>query len=264
MGGASGNRGRGGNVARLSAVDRRRHRPFAREPARPGRPRRGRGLRPRLVDGAAALPWLLGAVDGAGLRVLFLQALPAALGRRFRPRHRRGSGRLHAAAARCVRTHRRDRQHPPRDHRRLRARPAGQVGRQGVARRRRGDAQRTPLRLVAAAVGHDRALRLRPDQLFRRHSAGDDCRDDGYLSGAADPGAAVPRRDGDGSGRSRLAGDDPVFPADAQDSTAAPPLLAPLLPAIALFYMAATVFSAVQFWRGRGGAWKGRYQAASG
>lgn len=43
-----------------------------------------------------------------------------------------------------------------------------------------------------------------------------------------------------------------------------PPLLAPLLPAIALFYMAATIGSAVQSWRGRGGAWKGRYQAASG
>ncbi|MFI4983436.1 MAG: glycosyl transferase family 2, partial [Nevskiales bacterium] len=43
-----------------------------------------------------------------------------------------------------------------------------------------------------------------------------------------------------------------------------PLLVAPLLPAIALFYMAATFASAVQFWRGRGGAWKGRYQAASG
>jgi hypothetical protein len=42
------------------------------------------------------------------------------------------------------------------------------------------------------------------------------------------------------------------------------PLLALLLPAIALFYMAATIGSAVQFRRGRGGAWKGRYQAASG
>jgi len=40
------------------------------------------------------------------------------------------------------------------------------------------------------------------------------------------------------------------------------PLIALLLPAIAAFYMAATVGSAVQFWRGRGGAWKGRYQAA--
>ena len=43
-----------------------------------------------------------------------------------------------------------------------------------------------------------------------------------------------------------------------------PMLVAPLLPAIALFYMAATLASAVQYWRGRGGAWKGRYQAASG
>jgi hopene-associated glycosyltransferase HpnB len=38
--------------------------------------------------------------------------------------------------------------------------------------------------------------------------------------------------------------------------------LAPLLPAIALFYAAATVASAILFWRGRGGHWKGRFQAA--
>jgi hopene-associated glycosyltransferase HpnB len=43
-----------------------------------------------------------------------------------------------------------------------------------------------------------------------------------------------------------------------------PAPVALLLPAIAAFYMAATLGSAVQFWRGRGGAWKGRYQAASG
>jgi hypothetical protein len=42
-----------------------------------------------------------------------------------------------------------------------------------------------------------------------------------------------------------------------------PAVLAPLLPAIALFYTAATVGSAIQFWRGRGGQWKGRYQAAA-
>jgi hopene-associated glycosyltransferase HpnB len=42
-----------------------------------------------------------------------------------------------------------------------------------------------------------------------------------------------------------------------------PVLLAPLLPLIALFYTAATIGSAVQFWRGRGGRWKGRYQAAT-
>ena len=37
--------------------------------------------------------------------------------------------------------------------------------------------------------------------------------------------------------------------------------LAVLLPGIALFYAAATVASAVLFWRGRGGHWKGRFQA---
>ena len=36
-----------------------------------------------------------------------------------------------------------------------------------------------------------------------------------------------------------------------------------LLPAIALFYAAATVASAVLFWRGRGGYWKGRFQAVA-
>jgi len=42
-----------------------------------------------------------------------------------------------------------------------------------------------------------------------------------------------------------------------------PVALAPLLPAAALFYTAATVWSAVQYWRGRGGRWKGRFQAAA-
>lgn len=41
-----------------------------------------------------------------------------------------------------------------------------------------------------------------------------------------------------------------------------PPALALLLPLIALFYMAATIASALQFWSGRGGRWKGRFQAA--
>jgi hopene-associated glycosyltransferase HpnB len=37
-------------------------------------------------------------------------------------------------------------------------------------------------------------------------------------------------------------------------------LWAPLLPLIATFYMGATVFSAMQYWRGAGGIWKGRVQ----
>jgi hypothetical protein len=35
---------------------------------------------------------------------------------------------------------------------------------------------------------------------------------------------------------------------------------APLLPLIALFYMAATLHSALLYWRGQGGVWKGRVQ----
>lgn len=42
------------------------------------------------------------------------------------------------------------------------------------------------------------------------------------------------------------------------------PMWGVALPAIASFYTAFTVDSAIQHWLGRGGAWKGRYQAAAG
>ena len=42
-----------------------------------------------------------------------------------------------------------------------------------------------------------------------------------------------------------------------------PWLTALLLPGICLFYAAATAASALLYWRGRGGAWKGRFQAAA-
>jgi len=41
------------------------------------------------------------------------------------------------------------------------------------------------------------------------------------------------------------------------------PLWAPLLPLIAMFYTGATVYSAIQYWLGHGGAWKGRLQDAN-
>jgi len=41
-------------------------------------------------------------------------------------------------------------------------------------------------------------------------------------------------------------------------------LWAPALPLVALFYTCATIYSAVCYWRGRGGSWKGRTQAAHG
>jgi hypothetical protein len=34
------------------------------------------------------------------------------------------------------------------------------------------------------------------------------------------------------------------------------------LPLVALFYGGATIHSAIQYWRGRGGEWKGRIQDA--
>jgi hypothetical protein len=39
-----------------------------------------------------------------------------------------------------------------------------------------------------------------------------------------------------------------------------PLVIAPLLPAIASFYLAATIDSARRHWQGRGGEWKGRVQ----
>jgi hopene-associated glycosyltransferase HpnB len=42
------------------------------------------------------------------------------------------------------------------------------------------------------------------------------------------------------------------------------PLWAPLLPLIAAFYLGATIYSAVQFWAGEGGLWKGRIQDLAG
>jgi hopene-associated glycosyltransferase HpnB len=42
------------------------------------------------------------------------------------------------------------------------------------------------------------------------------------------------------------------------------PLWAPLLPAIAAFYLGATIHSAVCYWRGAGGMWKGRVQDGAG
>jgi hopene-associated glycosyltransferase HpnB len=39
-------------------------------------------------------------------------------------------------------------------------------------------------------------------------------------------------------------------------------LWTPLVPLVAAFYMGATIHSAVSYWRGRGGQWKGRAQAA--
>ena len=38
-------------------------------------------------------------------------------------------------------------------------------------------------------------------------------------------------------------------------------LWAPLLPLVALFYVSATIGSAVRYWRGTGGQWKARVQA---
>jgi hypothetical protein len=42
------------------------------------------------------------------------------------------------------------------------------------------------------------------------------------------------------------------------------PVWAPLLPLISLFYLGATIHSAVKYWQGQGGEWKGRVQDGLG
>ena len=42
------------------------------------------------------------------------------------------------------------------------------------------------------------------------------------------------------------------------------PVWAPLLPLVSLFYLGATIHSAVKYWQGQGGEWKGRVQDGLG
>jgi hypothetical protein len=42
------------------------------------------------------------------------------------------------------------------------------------------------------------------------------------------------------------------------------PLWSLALPAIAIFYMGATLHSAIMYWTGKGGQWKGRVQDPAG
>ena len=41
------------------------------------------------------------------------------------------------------------------------------------------------------------------------------------------------------------------------------PLWLPVLPLVAVFYLGATLYSAIDYWRGRGGLWKDRVQDPS-
>src|SRR5579863_3815172 len=70
---------------------------------------------------------------------------------------------------------------------------------------------------MAAAVGHDQPLRIRPAQLLDRGPDLAAGRDGRHLLGAAAAGAVVAGDSGDRSRRRGLAGDDPVVPADPQD-----------------------------------------------
>ena len=214
MGDAAGRGDRARDAAGLSAVDRCRHRAFAGESARPCRAVRARRVRPGLADGAAALPRVLGTPAGAGVCVLLLQALPAALGRRRGLRDRGCGRRVRAVARRGAGADRRDREYPARDHRRLRARPPGQAGRAHLARARRHGAERAALRVVASAVGHDRAMRFCPARVFDA-GAGRRGGDDGAdLSGAAAAAVSGGRRGREGARRSGLGGDERVVCAD--------------------------------------------------
>ena len=67
----------------LPPADGRRHRASFRQLASSGRQRRNRTTRPRLVDGALAVPILLGAAAGPRVRLLLSEALPVSSRQRF-------------------------------------------------------------------------------------------------------------------------------------------------------------------------------------
>src|SRR5215471_10903353 len=96
-----------------------------------------------------------------------------------------GGGRLHVDPSIELGTHRLDRQHTPRDHRRLRARPPGQVGREGMARPLDAYAEHSRVPVLARDLGHDRAQCLCTTRLFRPDADFNGSDADAYLRRAA-------------------------------------------------------------------------------
>ena len=173
------------------------------------------------------------------------------------------ASRLYPAPALGAGANRRDRAHSRRTDRRLRAGSRRQGhGRTHLAGPQRQGCQHPRIPYLRRNRPHDLAHRLHPTTLLsvdpdgNRSRAGGDVSRASLLTLAAPPGAA--------SGMGALAW--VLMTAAYWPSvryTRRSWFWAPLLPAIALFYLCATLHSAIAHWRGHGGLWKGRTQAAS-
>ena len=142
-------------------------------------------------------------------------------------------------------------------YRRLRAGSSPEATRWSrVARPERGDAIATRLRWVCRDWEDDLAERLHPVAALVDPAGRNGGRNGGYVFAAA--GACA---QGQSSRRCGLATHVLLFWPSLRFYGCSP-LWAPALPLTAAFYSGATIHSAIVYWRGRGGMWKGRVQDA--
>ena len=171
---------------------------------------------------------------------------------------RRGRGRHGARAARGARADRRHRGDQGRAHRRCGPGEGGEIGRGSPLSRTLGPRGfDPPLSSFQRYLADDFAHRVHSTSLLRRHAPAHGARPDARLVGArrgslrSDP--AAQRACGIGACALAAASYLPTLRRYGRS-----PVGVLALPLIALFYMAATVASALDHWRGAGASWKNR------
>ncbi len=175
MGRAARGEAGGRNVARHhpSLADRCRHRASFRQRAPFGRQGRRRGTRPRLVDGALAMPILLGAAAGTGVRLLLSEALSVSSRQRFDPSRSGRRGWLHAGPQSDAGGGGRNCRDSRSTDRRLRACRPDQELRLDLARLGRGDAKPATVSAVTRLLGDGRANCLHSARTLAAATGGD-------------------------------------------------------------------------------------------
>ena len=248
-------------AAGLSAFHRRRYRSRAKCHRRIGRARRNIQSRSCFFDGEAAMPLVRRNLADPGIRLFLFHALSA------QPGWRGAKSRTAAAAGGCILI-----------------RPSA-LDRIGGIESIRGEII-DDCALARAVKRTGGGIWLGVDQRYSQHSRLHDFRGNprhdfaNRVRAASSLGSVADRdysRDGHHLSRSaavalhatsarrcfrtgRLDLDDASRTHQRCASTAAPLLWAPLLPLVALFYISATIDSAIAYWTGRGGFWKGRIQ----
>ena len=254
MGGAPGRSPR----HRPAAVPvRRRHHPRPRASRVLGRQAAGRPARPRLRDGGAQLHQPGRTRPGARLRVLLPTPLPVRRRQRPAAPDRRRRRWHHAGAPGRARAGRRHRDAAWQADRRRGAGHPAEAAWAHLARPQPPGALHPALSRRGRRVAHGRPHRLRATTLLAPPAARHHCR---AGAGLAHPARRRPvrPRPGPPRRRGRLPRRLRQLPADLAPLPPQPGLGTPAAPAVAAFYMAATIHSALQHHRGRGAVWKRR------